>query len=746
MKSILLKFLALFATFGFLNGGEPSREQLEFFEARIRPVLIEHCQNCHSEEAKASSKLKGGLLLDSREGWQLGGETGPVIVPGKPQEGSLLTALSFEHDVQMPPSGKLSDAVIKDFEKWIADGAIDPRTMGKAISIEKPELDLASARKFWAFQLPSEHPAPITKTAPFKKIDSFILSKLESLTLSAAPLAEPQVLIRRLYLDLVGLPPTSEQAEAFLRNPTEANYEGIVEQLLASPAYGERWARLWLDVARYAEDQAHIVGEDKSLTYPNAYLYRDWVIQALNRDVSYSEFIRLQLAADLIEGEESENLAALGFIGLGPKYYDRGKLFVMAEEWEDRVDVVSRGVLGLTVACARCHDHKYDPIRTEDYYGLAGVFASTKMFNKPLKADGRDSASAEQKAAEDAKKDEGAAQSGEAKKEAKKMDEAKNPEDAMHIVRDGKPTDLHVFIRGDVENKGQLTSRGFLPILSDKQLTFTQGSGRRELADALVDPSNPITARVLVNRVWAAYFGKGIVGTSSNFGSLGDRPTHPELLDDLAARFVNNGSSLKWLHREIVLSRTYRQSSQADATVLEADPDNKWLARMPRRRLSAEGWRDTLLAVTGQLDRGRLGGPSIDPSDAKQTRRTVYSRVSRLELNRFLALYDFPDPNVTAEKRAETITPLQKLFVMNSPFMLAQAEAFEARLMQIFPANSSEATLPRITTAYQLLYGRTPSPIEIQVAEQFLRNGSETNRWRAYAHALLATNELQYID
>lgn len=742
MKSVLLNFSALICSVALLHGEEPTREQIEFFESKIRPVLVEHCESCHSEVAKASSKLKGGLLLDSREGWQMGGDTGAVIVPGKPQEGSLLLALSYEHDVQMPPSGKLSDVVIKDFEKWILDGAVDPRTSGTTPSAEKPAIDLAEAKTFWSFQLPREHPAPSTQAEPLKKIDSFVLSKLESLQLKAAAMADPQVLIRRLYLDLIGLPPTTEQADSFLKNPTDANYEMIVEQLLASPSYGERWARLWLDVARYAEDQAHIVGEDKSLTYPNAYLYRDWVIQALNRDLSYPEFIRLQLAADLIEGDESENLAALGFIGLGPKYYDRGRLFVMAEEWEDRVDVVSRGILGLTVACARCHDHKYDPILTEDYYGLAGVFASTQMFNKPLKSKVEDPSAVEQKKSEGTKAPEGTGR----QEAAKKTDEAKNPEDAMHIVREGKPTDLHVFIRGDVDNKGPQTTRGFLPVLSDKPLTFTQGSGRRELADALVDPGNPITARVLVNRVWAAYFGKGIVGTSSNFGILGDRPTHPELLDDLAARFISNGSSLKWLHREIVLSRTYRQSSQADASTLATDPDNKWLARMPRRRLGAEGWRDALLAVTGQLDRSTLGGPSIDPTDAKQNRRTVYSRVSRLELNRFLALYDFPDPNVTAEKRAETITPLQKLFVMNSPFMLAQAEAFEAKLLQAIPANSPEATLPRIALAYQTLFGRSPSPYEIQLAEQFLRNGTETNRWRAYAHALLATNELQYVD
>ncbi|MEY4566394.1 MAG: hypothetical protein RLY14_1364 [Planctomycetota bacterium] len=736
MKKLLFLIATIMGCASLLYGDEASREQVEFFESKIRPVLIEHCLNCHSEEARVSSKLKGGLLLDSREGWQIGGDNGPAIVPGKPQESGLLSALTYEHDVQMPPAGKLSDRVIEDFKQWIQDGAIDPRTTGTAIPIEKPKMDLAEAKKFWSFQRPQEHLAPVTQHEPLRKMDSFVLAKLESQQLKPAPVAEPRVLIRRLYLDLIGVPPTVEQVDAFTNDPTEVNYEKIVEQLLSSPAYGERWARLWLDVARYAEDQAHIVGEDKSLTYPNAYLYRDWVIDALNRDLDYSDFIRLQVAADLIEGEDSENLAALGFLGLGPKYYDRGRLFVMAEEWEDRVDVISRGVLGLTVACARCHDHKYDPIKTGDYYGLAGVFASTQMFNKPLKKDAQNLATVDEKAADGVKRE----------NETKKSEEPKNPEEAMHIVREGKPTDLHVFVRGDVDNKGALVTRGFLPLLTEKQITFTQGSGRRELAEALVDSSNPVTARVIVNRIWGAYFGKGIVGTASNFGTLGERPTHPELLDDLTARFVNNGSSLKWLHREIVLSRTYRQSSQADAETLASDPENRWLARMSRRRLGAEGWRDALLAATGQLDRSRVGGTSIDPSDAKQNRRTVYSRISRLELNRFLALYDFPDPNVTAEKRAETTTPLQKLFVINSPFMIAQAEALETKVLQTFPAGSEDTTIPRVTWIYRTVFGRPPTDYELRLAEQYLSRSSESNRLKSYAHAILATNELQFVD
>ena len=708
----LLVLLLITATTPVTAADEPAHvataEQLAFFETRIRPVLVTRCYQCHSSESRI---VQGGLRLDSKAGLARGGDSGPAISPQAADSSLLLQALRYD-GLQMPPTGRLPESVIQDFQTWLSMGAPDPRTESSPAPATHPDPE--SGRSHWAFQLPRESPAPVTTTPVNSKLDAFILAKLQEQQLPAAKPADPHTLVRRLALDLTGLPPTAQQVESFVSDPSETAWQQLVEQLLASPAYGERWARLWLDVARYAEDQAHIVGDDKSLTYPNAWQYRDWVIHALNQDLSYAQFIRLQLAADLLEGPESPNLAALGFIGLGPKYYDRGQLFVMAEEWEDRVDVVGRGLLGLTVACARCHDHKYDPIQTADYYGLAGIFASTRMFNRSL---------TDKAAKDDAK-----------------------PEDSMHIVREGTPTDLHVFIRGDVDNKGPLAPRRFLPILTSSSQNFTDGSGRKQLAEAIVDPGNPVTARVIVNRIWAAYFGRGLVGTLSNFGLLGDRPTHPELLDDLAVRFQQNGWSLKWLHREIVLSGTYRQSSQVAAEVLTRDPDNIWLARMPRRRLGAEGWRDALLAVTGRLDASTVGGPSIDPSDAAQNRRTVYSRISRLDLNRYLVLYDFPDPNVTAEKRSETITPLQKLFVLNSPFMLSQAEALESRLLQAVPDDGADAADRRIDWAWRNLFGRQPTADEMRLSAEFLQQAEPASRWRQFAHVLLASNELQYVD
>jgi hypothetical protein len=501
---------------------------------------------------------------------------------------------------------------------------------------------------------------------------------------------------------------------------------------------------MWLDLMRFAEDQAHIVGNDRSLCFPNAYLYRDWVIAAFNSDVPFDQFVKLQLAADAITPDDASQQAALGFIGLGPKYYRRNSPEVMAEEWEDRVDVVSRGLLGLTVACARCHDHKFDPIATEDYYALAGVFASTEMFNQPLR---------------------GAETDG-------KSGQAKKVESALHVVRDAKPTDLNVHLRGDVTRKGALVNRRFLSVLSKAEpRRFETGSGRRELAEAIVDRDNPLTARVFVNRVWSLLTGHPLVGTPSNFGLLGQRPTHPELLDDLAVRFMDSGWSIKSLHREIVLSSTYRQSSgleeQNNSSLLRAksarsstpysvlstppaaanprtaaDPENRLLWRMNRRRLDIEQWRDAVLLAAGRLN-PTLNGPSIEPEKPEETRRTLYARISRLELNPLLARFDFPDPNAHSDRRAQTTTPLQKLFVLNSPFVLAQAEAFVARLM-----TEESSTTDRIQRAYSLFMNRPATVEELKLGAAFVDEptSSSTERWIQYAQVLLASNELLMLD
>ena len=705
-------FLGLLCFASLVTTGIADEPQADFFEKKIRPVLVEHCYKCHAADSKS---LKGNLRLDTLEGTRTGGDSGPTVVPGKPDDSLLLSALKYD-DFEMPPSGKLPQSVIDDFEKWIRDGAHDPRT-SKHVS-GKDGIDIAEGRNFWAFQPPTTATSIDSKVTGSDRIDQLTQRRLSEAGLQPYPSVDRRSLMRRISFDLIASPPSAEDIEIFITDESATAITDVVDRLLASPEYGKRWARPWLDLARFAEDQAHIVGNNKSLFYPNAYLYRDWIINALNDDMPYDTFVRLQLAADLIEPKNEKNLAALGFIGLGPKYYRRGDPEVMAEEWEDRVDVVSRGLQGLTVACARCHDHKYDPIATEDYYALAGVFASTSMQNRPLarlkakpkKVDGK----------------------------KKKKNTKPAPTETAHVIGEAKPRDLQVMIRGKVDNLGAKVPRGFLQVLfpGDRR-AFSKGSGRRELADSIVDQDNPLTARVIVNRIWKQYFGRGLVDTPSNFGQLGERPTHPELLDDLAVRFMENGWSLKWLHRQIVLSKTYQRSSElSDSSA--SDPANKLLWRVPRRKLSVEAWRDAVLSVAGTLDL-TADGTSMQPDDPKQTKRTVYSSVSRFDLNPLLARFDFPDPNVHAATRSETDTPLQKLFLLNSRFVMAQAEHFAKRI-----GSTSQDASEQVRMLYSIAFQRQPSADE---HKEMLDAMTESDAsLQQMAQTMLISNEFWYLD
>lgn len=707
---------------------ESQTAAIEFFERKIRPVLVQHCYQCHSAEADL---VQGGLRVDNAREMMRGGDSGSVISPGNPDSSLLLAALRYE-EMEMPPEQPLGEQVIRDFEHWIRHGAAMPKpkpdqnpapdsangASADKASTDKHEIDWQQAKTFWAFQPPMPHdPLEIPAaersdpTWPENKLDRFVAARLAEQGLKPNPPASDEIWLRRVTFDLIGLPPTIEQIQSFKTDASPLAKGRVVDRLLASAEHAERWSRVWLDVARYAEDQAHIVGDNDSLTYPNAYLYRDWVIEALAADMPYDQFVRMQLAADLIDPDAPEKHIALGFIGLGPKYYRRNDIEVMADEWEDRVDTVSRGLLGLTVACARCHDHKYDPIPTSDYYALAGVFASTEMFNRPLN-----------------------------ETVEKKGDQAKQPGDAVHIIREGTPQDLSVMIRGDAKRLGPKVPRGFLTVLAREDLTgFENGSGRAALADAIVHAGNPLAARVIVNRVWQQLMGNSIVATPSNFGSLGASPTHPLLLDDLAVRFIDAGWSLKWLQREIVLSASYGQSSQIDPDKTEIDPDNRLHWRMPRRRLSLESYRDAILSASGLLD-SAIGGPSIDPQDSSSNRRTVYSKVSRLDLNPMLARFDFPDPNAHSPERHETTTPLQKLFLLNSPFLVHHATAFARRIR-----DGGQNDRDRIELAYQTLFGRSPLDTERRLAENYVADGSE-QRWNGLAQTLLISNEMFILD
>ena len=608
-------------------------------------------------------------------------------------------------------------------------------------------IDWAKEREFWSFRAPVSQARPAVRAVrwPRERIDYFILARLEQRGIAPSAEADRRTLIRRATFDLTGLPPTTEEVAAFLADSRPGAFERLADRLLASPRFGERMASLWLPLARYAEDQAHQVGKDTKFFYPNAYKYRQWVIDAFNRDLPYNQFVQLQLAADLIESTNSPNLAALGFLGLGPKYYNRDRLDVMCDEWEDRVDTVARSFLGLTVACARCHDHKFEPVTMSDYYALAGVFASTRMVNRL--PDGK---------SEDSKSSSTNMNAG-----------------TLHVVEEGEPKDLNVFLRGSVDRKGPVAERRFLRVLSEGEPeTFKQGSGRRELAAALADTHNPLTARVMVNRLWGWFFGRPLVSTPSNFGHSGDRPTHPELLDDLAVRFMKQGWSVKALVREFVLSSTYRQGSGVEAlkrssvepalrprpdssrfnastlqrfnpiTASTTDPANELFWRMNRRRLTIEQWRDAILFVSGELSPER--GKSLELDDPVNFRRTVYARVSRLKLNDLLMQWDYPDANVHAEKRSATTTPMQKLFVLNSPFMIARASALAARVKR--EAADNEAAW--IERAYQLVFGRAPDRAERAATREFLRKRDEgpMTRWEQFAQVLLASNEMLYVD
>jgi hypothetical protein len=589
--------------------------------------------------------------------------------------------------------------------------------MGNAENKAEAQIDWAMAREWWAFQSPTKAELPQINQAawPSRRIDHFVLAKLEAKKLSPSPAATKHTLARRLYLDLTGLPPTPEKMRAFLGDETDGAYEMLVEKLMQRTAYGERLASMWLNKARYAEDQAHQVGGNTAFFYPNAFKYRKWVIDAFNNDLPYDDFIRKQLAADLEKDKSVTDLPALGFIGLGHKFYNRNRLTVKAEEWSEQVDTLTRAFLGLTVACAQCHDHKYDPVTQKDYYALAGVFASTDLVDRM--EDGS---------------------------EIKKDSEAhKKRIGTIHIVRDTKPKDLHVFLRGNTETKGDLVKRRFLKVLTQNEpKSFTQGSGRLELAEAIADPNNPLTARVIVNRVWSIFFGRGLVATPSNFGQLGSLPSHSELLDDLAVRFMENNWSIKWLVRELVLSSTYQQNSQIISRNELIDPTNIYLWRMNRRRLSVEQWRDSILAASNNLD--RRGGESLELTDAKNVRRTIYGRISRKKLSDILIQFDYPDANVHSAKRSDTTTAIQKLFIINSSFMVEQAKGLAKRIT----GDSSATDLTHIQSTYALLYNRQPTREETDLGLAFLRLPTEgkLTRWEQYSHALLAANEMMFVD
>ncbi len=760
----------------------PDREGVEFFETRIRPVLVEQCVACHG-----AKKAWGGLRLDTPASLRKGGEGGPLFLAGKPKESRLLKALRHEGGMKtMPPQGKLPEKVVADFQGWIERGAPLPAVPQAAV---RSGIDLAAGRKHWAFQPLRERPSPKVSAPSWarRKIDAFILAGLAARKFQPSPQADRRTLLRRITFALTGLSPTVEEVEAFVKDPSPNAYERQVERLLASPQYGERWARHWLDVARYAEDNPTSEASNPPPSYP--WRYRDWVVKALNEDLPYREFLRRQIAADLIPGIDPSERAALGFLGLAPVYHKELMLArdvietIAADEWDERLDTMTRGVLGLTVACARCHDHKFDPISTKDYYALAGVMASTQLLEWPLAempVDQAEKLSRAERSARDMERDlrrkrrersdanmaqqikldaeiaeletkiEQTRKSvpgfgtpiGSIVRDAGLWVDGKNKDRTDLDYRPGISRDLPVFIRGNVARPGEVVPRRFLAVLSaGEPRPFGPGSGRRELADAMVGESAPLTARVMVNRVWGWHFGRPLVTTPSNFGILGDKPTHPELMEDLAARFVKNGWSLKWLHREIVLSATYQQVSKTRADDARRDAENRWLSRMNRLRLEPEAWRDAILQIAGQLDL-TPGGPSEDLDGLNNKRRTLYGRVSRQRQPDILRLFDFPDPNRHGEQRTPTTTPVQQLYFLNSPFIQRHADLLA---VQAVGEGAGSASGEGARSLFRRTLLRDPSPREVETTAALAPGGTRTE-WSVVAQALLASNEFLFVD
>jgi hypothetical protein len=755
--------------------------QADFFEKKIRPVLATKCYMCHSVKSKSPM---GGLVLDTKAG----------LAKAQPK---LLTALRYtDSKLQMPPTGKLADSIIADFERWVAAGAHDPRTDDAGAAEPKSSaLGIEQGRSWWAFQPVREQKVPSTKAST--RIDAFVLAKLAENKLKPSAEADARTLVRRAYLDLWGYAPTFEETQAFLAKP---DYAALLDKLLASPHYGERWARYWMDVARYAEDNP--TSEATNQPYPTAWRYRDWVIEAMNKDIPYPQFVKLQLAADAMPGTPRSDYRALAYVGAAPVYHKDARLSkevietLASDDWDERVDAVSRGLLGLTVACARCHDHKFDPILTKDYYALAGVFASTSAVQRPLRdvdpkieqrfmyiqqrlihldylaklLAGEPGTKPEESAkkvvlykAEIQKLKEEYAQFGEENKdliaqldrigaprqrnrgaEMPGMDvpftqavydagtwiDGSDPDITYMDYRPGTPRDLPVFLRGSVATPGEPAPRQFLTVLAKGESTFRKGSGRLELAERIFSDGSPLAARVIVNRVWGWHVGKPLVPTPSDFGTQGEKPTHPELLEDLSARFIANGWSMKWLHREIMLTAAYKQSSHPRADGEASDPTNRWLWRMNSRRMDIEAFRDSILRSSATLNETMFGTPK-DLEDAANTKRTVYARVSRGRLHTIFRLYDFSDPSQHSPGRESTTTPLQQLFVMNSAFLQDQAAALAKRVETETDAKAQVRNLYRYSLA------RDPTAGEVDLALSYLNQASLP----LLAQALLSTNE-----
>ncbi len=756
----------------------------EFFEKAIRPILAEKCQKCHGAD-----RPKGGLSLAGRASLLKGGDSGPAAVPGKPRESLIVEAVEQHGELRMPPKGKLTQGEIGHLTRWVEMGLPWPEThasgsVGASVQRQDPG-------PWWSFRPVRAASPPAVKDAawPRTEIDRFILAALEKRGLAPSPPADRRILIRRTTFDLTGLPPTPEEVDAFLADRSPDAFARVVDRLLASPAYGERWARHWLDVVRYTdyfypEPNAHPRAALFELF--EAWRYRDWVVASFNRDLHYDRFIEHQVAGDLLPSPDGDPVYPDGIVATGLlalSVFDNGdadKLKIVGDIVDDEIDVVGKAFLGLTLACARCHDHKFDPIPTRDYYGLAGIFHSTRILAEvggvgdhtvalrvPLVPrpylERREQQLKQLEGLEalgkslEALKGRGGilarfATWAESKRillfDAIRRTLLPEPPRALAAQDGGTPgglfpgiQDVPLHVRGSYTRLGPVVPRHLPGLFGESPTPITRGSGRLELARWLARPDNPLTARVLVNRVWQHHFGAGIVRTPSNFGKLGTPPSHPDLLDWLADRFIRDGWSIKRLHRRILLSAAYQQSSAASPEQLALDPDNRWIGRMTPRRLEAEAIRDAMLLVAGRLDR-RPGGPA--GADLDRPRRSLYIQTARQDRGDFSTLFDAANPEQSVESRSVSTVAPQALFLVNGAFVQATARALARRLIEQAPDDTA-----RIDRAYRWLYGRPPRPEEVTIGRSFLARAAARGRdeaWFDYAHVLLCSNEFLYVD
>ena len=755
-----------------------------FFETKIRPVLVKHCYSCHSADAK---KIGGRLFLDTRDGLLVGGESGPALIAGRPDESLLIQSLRYQ-DLEMPPKDRLPEAVINDFVEWVKLGAPDPRIKGAKEVKPASSNQGAERESLWSMRPVANPAAPTVRNSgwAWDPVDRFVLARAEAAGLTPVADATPATLIRRLFYDLTGLPPTLAQVNAFVADHAKSSRRAVeqwVDQLLASPHFGERWGRHWLDVARFGESNGND-GLSRNPSFPHAWRYRDYVIQSFNAGVPYDRFLTEQIAGDLLPAaspaERDRHLIATGFLALGSKpakaMNDNFDMDVVA----DQIDAVGSGILGLSVACARCHDHKHDPIPTRDYYALAGIFTSTETLwgtaaKEPLTAPAtplHELQTAPRVLPPPAGKPAKVAAAGNTTAAAKAPKAPPPPPPGTPLamgVRDRPaPADCKVNINGESKKLGAVVPRGFLSACGTNTTSIAidhKQSGRLQLAQWLTHPGNPLTSRVIANRVWLHLFGHGLVRTPDDFGIFGDRPTHPELLDHLAGRLIADGWSLKRLIRSLVLTRTYQLGSQTTSTLLKADPDNELLCRHSRRRLDAESLRDSVLVASGQLNWQPGQGSLIQHMDVlinklgslhrPSPHRSVYLCMLRNSMPPDLLAFNLPDGTRVTGRRDVTTLPAQSLFLLNSPFLVAQSRHLAARVLDGSAADDDRARLRR---AYEFAHSREPTPAEIERANQLLREAATDLRsanapdqtptavWALFCQALLASNEFRYVD